>query len=178
MTADYKELTYEAYGFGGAAFVINVLSDNNNRATADVNRVVSKAGCKIASPGSVVYNFERMGRLCVTSELDEEKALELAIEAGCDGDVAVEPPDYDGRGDAESVKAVVMTLPAELGMMQAALQAAGYECSSSLVHVANAPLEVSEEDEEGNFKCIDRLEELDDVAFVEHNMVLSAPPEP
>lgn len=172
-TTDFKEMTYEAYGFGGVGLIINVLSDNNNRATADVNQAVSKSGCKIASPGSVSYNFAKMGRLCLSSEIDDEKALEIAIEAGCEGDIEVQPPDYDGRGDAENVKSVVLTVPTELGMMQAALQAAGFECSSALVHIPNAPIEVSEADEEANFKCIDRLEELDDVAFVEHNMILS-----
>ncbi|KAG8460497.1 hypothetical protein KFE25_013147 [Diacronema lutheri] len=171
-TSDYKELTYEAYGFGGVGLIVNVLSDNNNRAAADVNTAVSKTGCKIASPGSVAFNFALRGRLCVSAELDEERALDLAIEAGCEGDVELQAPDPDGRGDPAAVKAVVLTSPAEVGMMQAALQAAGLDCSSSLVHVPNSLVEVSEEDEAANFRCIDRLEELDDVAFVEHNMAL------
>ena len=51
VTADYKELTYEAYGVGGVGMIINCLSDNNNRATADVNMIVKKNGCNIASSG-------------------------------------------------------------------------------------------------------------------------------
>lgn len=172
-SADYKELTYEAYGLGGVGFIINCLSDNSNRAVADVNNIVNKAGCKPASPGSVSFNFQKMGRLCVNAELDDEHLLELAIEAGCEGDVSLEAPDPEGRGDQESVKAVVMTSPTELGTLQQALQAEGLECSGTLVHVPMTLVQCSEQDEETNFKCIERLEELDDVSSVEHNMQLS-----
>ena len=112
VTADYKELTYEAYGFGGVGLIINCLSDNNNRATADVNMIVNKAGCKAASTGSVAFNFVRKGRLTVKSEISEDELLELAIEAGCEGDVSIEEPDQvcggpswqDGRvAEAEGV---------------------------------------------------------------------------
>jgi len=171
-TSDYKELTYEAYGFGGVGFIINVLSDNNNRATADVNNAVNKAGCKPASPGSVSFNFEKKGRLCLNTEIDEDELLEIAIEAGCEGDVSLEAPDPDGRNDPESVKCVILTQATELGAVQAGLQAKGIECSGSLVHVPMATVEVGEQDEEANFKCIDRLEELDDVTSVEHNMAV------
>jgi len=170
-TADYKELTYEAYGYGGVALIINVLSDSNNRATADVNLAVGKTGCKMAASGSVLFNFAKRGRLCLNAPIEAERLLDIAIEAGCEGDVDVEAPDYEGRADQASVKAVVMTEPAERGMVQAALQAAGFECTSSLVHVPNTVVDVSEADEEANFKAIDRLEELGDVSSVEHNML-------
>jgi YebC/PmpR family DNA-binding regulatory protein len=173
-TSDYKELTYEAYGYGGVGLIINVLSDNNNRASADVNTAVSKSGCKIANSGSVLFNFAKSGRLCLSKAIDEDQLLELAIEAGCEGDVRIEPPDYDGRGDQPNVQCVVITSAVELGAVQAALQAGGYECSGSLVHIPMAFAEgLTEEDEEANYKCIDRLEELDDVSFVEHNMAPS-----
>jgi len=170
VTADYKELTYEAYGVGGVGLIINCLSDNNNRATADVNMVVNKNGCKPASSGSVAFNFERKGRLAVKSDLDEDTLLELAIEGGCEGDVAIEAPDPEGRNDAEDVKCVVMTESTELGLVQAALQEAGHECTGMLVNVPMATVECSEEDQEANYKAIDKLEELDDVTNVEHNM--------
>jgi len=171
-TADFKELTYEAYGFGGVGLIINVLTDNNNRANSEVGTVVKKAGCKIASSGSVAFNFERKGRLAVNSELDEEELLDLAIEAGCEGDVALEAPDPEGRGDDAKVKAVVITEPTELGMLQEALQGAGNECSGALIQVPMATVDCGEEDEEMNFNVIDKLEELDDVATVEHNMAV------
>lgn len=170
-TAAAKELTYEAYGVGGVGLITNVLSDNTNRANADVNMIVNKNGCKIASSGSVAFNFARKGRLTVKSELDEEQLLDLAIEGGCEGDVALEAPDPDGRGDGDEVKSVVLTESTELGLVQTALTEAGFECSGQLVHVPLATAECTEEEAEANYAAIDKLEELDDVTSVEHNMV-------
>jgi len=173
-TSDYKELVYEAYGHGGVGMIINCLSDNNNRAVEQVTTAIKKENCKVAASGSVAFNFQRKGRLSVRVELDEEDVLELAIEAGCDGDVAVEPPDPDGRGDDENVKCIILTEPTELGLMQSALQDANHECSGLLVNVPMTFADCSDEDEELNYKLIDRLDELDDVSFVEHNMAPAA----
>ena len=106
--------------------------------------------------------------------MDEEALLELAIEAGCDGDVELEQPDPEGRGDGEEVKCVAMVEPTELGLVQGALQEAGHACSAQLVNVPMTMVECSEEDEELNFKVIDRLDEIDDVSSVEHNMDAAA----
>ena len=70
-TANYDELTYEAYGHGGVGLVINCLSDNKNRAVSEVNMVINKNGCKVASQGSVLFNFSPKGRLVVAKPLDE-----------------------------------------------------------------------------------------------------------
>lgn len=91
-TADYKELTYEAYGHGGVGLVVNCLSDNSNRANTDVSIGITKSGCKSAASGSVLFNFVRKGRLTVNSELDEDALLELAIEAGCAARGPAPPP--------------------------------------------------------------------------------------
>merc|ERR1711924_181019 len=102
-TADYDELTYEAYGHGGVGLIINVLSDNKNRAVEMVSTAVKKENCKVAASGSVLFNFNRRGRLAINDDLDEDALLEL-IEAGCEGDVTLEAPDMEGRGDSEDVK--------------------------------------------------------------------------
>jgi len=170
VTADYKELTYEAYGVGGVGMIINCLSDNNNRASADVAMIVKKGGCNMASSGSVIFNFARKGRLALMKKVDEEELLELAIEAGVEGDVSLEEPDPEGRNDGDEVKSVVLTEAAELGVVQNALQEAGYECNGELVHVPNTLITCSDEDAEVNYATIDKLEELDDVTNVEHNM--------
>ena len=174
-TSDYKELTYEAYGHGGVGFIVNCLSDNNNRANEQVNTAFKKENCKPAAQGSVAFNFERKGRLTLTSEIDEDQLLELAIEGGCEGDVQLLPADPDGpwSDDPEKVKAVVLAEVTELGLMQAALTEAGVECSGRLVHVPMTTVECSAEDLELNFKAIDRLDELDDVDLVEHNMAIA-----
>jgi len=173
VTSAYRESTYEAYGHGGVGFIINCLSDNSNRVTAEVNTVVKKTGCSIASSGSVTFNFLRKGRLLLRSQLDEERLIELAIEAGVDGDVELQPPDPDGRGDDENVACVVLTEATELGAVQSTLQRSGIECAGSLVYVPLASVSVSEDHEAENFAAIDRLEELDDVTNVEHNMAIS-----
>jgi len=173
-TANYDELTYEGYGHGGVGLIVNVLSDNKNRAVEQVGTALKKEGCKVAASGSVAFNFARKGRIAINAELDEEALLELAIEAGCDGDVELQPADPDGRGDGEEVKCVALVESAELGLLQSTLQETGHACSGSLVNIPLTTVECSDEQEEANYKVIDRLEELDDVSSVEHNMLVSA----
>ena len=172
VTADYKELTYEAYGHGGVGLIINALSDNNNRANSEIGTVIKKSKCNMASSGGVAFNFERRGRLPRTREMAEEELIDLAIEAECEGDVTLEAPDPDGRGDRDDVKCVVMTAATELGAMQAQLQALEIECSGMLVYVPLATVACDAEAEEANFEAIDKLEELEDVVSVEHNMAV------
>ena len=151
-TANYDELTYEGYGHGGVGFIINCLSDNKNRAVETVTTALKKEGCKVAASGSVAFNFQRRGRLAINDELDEDTLLELAIEAGCEGDVQLDAPDPDGRGDGDEVKCVALTEVTELGLMQAALQEAGHACSGMLINVPLTTVECSTEDEELNYK--------------------------
>ena len=77
---DFSESTFEAYGFGGASLVINVLSDNPNRANADVKSTVNKRQAKIAEQGSVLFMYDRKGKIEVPAVVDEEALLDAAIE--------------------------------------------------------------------------------------------------
>lgn len=167
-TASYEELTYEAYGPGGTGLIINCLSDNKNRANANVGTALKKNNGKMAASGSVGFSFQKRGRLISKEELDEEQIIDMAIEAGIDGDVSVEGPD-PARGDDESVKSVVVVEPNDFGAMQSALMDAGHEVGGRLVHIPNTVTTLSGEDEELFFKLVDALEEIDDVDFVEHN---------
>ena len=81
---DFSESTFEAYGFGGASFVINVLTDNANRAVADVKSTVNRRQGKMAETGSVIFMYDRKGKVEVPAVLDEEALLDAAIEAGCE----------------------------------------------------------------------------------------------
>ena len=91
-TGDFKELTYEAYGAGGVGSIINVPSDNNNRAVEQVGTAVKKSKtATMATPGSVSFQFERRGRLAINAELDEEALIELAINAGGEAVARCEP---------------------------------------------------------------------------------------
>lgn len=161
-TGDFTESTFEAYGFGGASIVINVLSDNANRATADVKSTVGKRDGKIAESGSVLFLYDRKGKLEVDAVLDEEQVLEAAIEAGCEDMELVE-------GDEEGTT-IVYSDPSETSMMFEALKSIGHSPKMSLAYVSKAPVECSEEDFEKNMAIVDALEELDDVDSVEHNM--------
>jgi len=171
-TADFKELTYEMYGHGGVGFVINALSDNGNRAYTDVGTVAKKASLKLAEMGSVLHNYERRGRITVNAAIDEDAAIELALDNDVD-DVAVAEPDADMRNDGDEVEAVLYVEAGDLGAMQAALQGAGFACVGNLVHepIAGTLIECSEEDVEKNMRVVDALEEVDDVDTVEHNML-------
>lgn len=161
-TGDFSESTFEAYGFGGASLVINVLSDNANRATADVKSTVGKRNGKMAESGSVLFMYDRKGKLEVDTVLDEEEVLEAAIEAGCEEMELLE-------GDAEGTS-IVFSEPSETSMMFEAIKGLGHEPKMSLCYVSKAPVECSDEDFEKNMDIVDALEELDDVDSVEHNM--------
>lgn len=163
---DYKEGTFEAYGAGGASFVINVLTDNSNRATADVKSTVNKRDGKIAESGSVLFMYDRKGKIEVKAELDEEAVMEAAIEADID-DMELLPGEEEGW-------TCVLTDPKDASSMMEAIKGMGYQedgaVKMSLSYISKAPVECSDEDFEKNMQIIDALEELDDVDSVEHNM--------
>jgi len=155
----------------------NCLSDSNNRATAEVNACIKKMGDKVSpsfkmgSSGSVLFNFEKKGRLLLTSAIDEDALIDIAINAGVD-EADLEEPNVD-KGDGDDVKAVVVTSPDDLGTLQGALGEAGIECAGSFVNSPLATVECSEEDMAMNLEAIDKLEDIDDVDSVEHNMLLA-----
>ena len=116
----------------------------------------------MAESGSVLFLYDRKGKLEVDAVLDEEQVLEAAIEAGCEDMELVE-------GDEEGTS-IVYSDPAETSMMFEALKSIGHEPKMSLAYVSKAPVECSEDDFENNMAIVDALEELDDVDSVEHNM--------
>jgi len=159
---DFSETTFEAYANGGASLIINVLSDNSNRASAEVKNVINKKNAKLAESGSVLFMYDRKTVSEVNAVLDEEELLEAAIEAGVDDFELIE-------GDTEGTSKVY-TDPKESSAMKEALEGMGHEPKIELVYVSKAPVECSEEDFEKNMVIIDALEDLDDVDSVEHNM--------
>lgn len=164
---DFSESTFEAYGFGGASFVVNVLSDNANRATADVRSTIGKRKGKMAESGSVLFLYDKKGRLEVENTiLDEEAVLEAAIEAGCE-EMELEVEEGD---DDHLMTSIVYSNPDETNLMMEALKSLGHEPKMTLSYVSKAPVECTEEDFEKNMDIVEALEELDDVDSVEHNM--------
>lgn len=164
-TATFSESTFEAYGFGGASFVINVLTDNDNRANADVRAAVGKNNAKMAEQGSVLFMYDRRGMLEVPAVLDEEQLLDAAIEADVEDFELVD-------GEEEEESSVVYVEPKDTSAMADAIKSLGFESGvkMSLIYKTKAPVEVSEDEFEKNMQVIDALEELDDVDSVEHNM--------
>jgi len=152
--------------------IINVLTDNSNRATSDVKSTVSKRNGKIAESGSVLFMYDLKGKIEVPVEkLDEEALLEAAIEAGLD-DYEVAEEQASGDGDEDAPVTVIYTDPKEGSLMLDAVHSLGYTegVKLSLVHLSKAPVECSDEEFEKNMNIIDALEALDDVDSVEHNM--------
>lgn len=165
-TGDFKESTFEAYGFGGASMVINVLSDNDNRANADVRAAVGKNGGKMAEQGSVLFMYDRKGKVDVPAEVDEEALMEAAIENDVD-DYEMEVTEIE-----DGVVTTILVEPQDTNNMLESVKSMGFEegLKMELCFVTKAPVEVEDEDFEKNMKVIDALEELDDVDSVEHNM--------
>jgi len=162
-TANFSESTFEAYGMGGASMVINVLTDNDNRANADVRSAVGKNNGKMAEQGSVLFMYDKKGKLEVSAVLDEEALMDAAIEADVD--------DYELLEGDEEGSSIVFVEPKDTNNMLNGIKAMGVEeIKMGLVYVSKAPAEVSDEDFEKNMAIIDALEELDDVDSVEHNM--------
>lgn len=107
---DYEEMSYEGYGPGGVAVLVECLTDNKNRTVADVRYIFSKAGGNIGTDGCVSWMFDKKGLISVSKdEADEETLMELALEAGAE-DVTDEGDCFDiitDPGDFEAVKEVI-----------------------------------------------------------------------
>ena len=143
--------------------VINVLTDNDNRANADVRSTVGKNNGKMAEQGSVLFMYDKKGKLEVASVLDEEALMDAAIEADVE--------DYELLEGEEEGSSIVYVEPKDTANMLNGIKSMGLEeVKMGLVYVTKAPVEVSDEDFEKNMAIIDALEELDDVDSVEHNM--------
>lgn len=117
--AGIQEVTYEGYGPAGTAFLIEVATDNLNRAAGDIRTIFTKNGGTTATPGSVAYQFERKGEIRVNAEgIDEDRIMEAAIEAGAD-DV-----------ESDETEHLVYTAPAALAPVAKALRDAGLPVQS------------------------------------------------
>lgn len=156
----YEELNYEGYGPGGVAILVEVLTDNKNRAAANVRNLFAKNGGNLGATGSVSYMFNRKGVIEYDAETNnEDEIMEAALEAGAD-DVATE----DGV-------ITVTTDPANFEKALEALQAKGYESVSAAVSmVPDVYSTLDVEMTRKVLKLIDRLEEDEDVQNVYSNM--------
>jgi transcriptional/translational regulatory protein YebC/TACO1 len=152
----------QAYGFGGVGIIINALTDNSNRANAEIRTAARKADLKMASSGSVLFNFDRKGKLEVQGTVDEELVIETAIEKDID-DAAVVPGIEDNTS-------WVLTSIEKLSTLTEALAEKGITGTSTLAFVPKMTVECSDEDYDKNMEAVAMLEELDDVDSVDLNM--------
>ena len=159
---NYEELVYEAYAPGGVAIFIEVLTDNKNRAAADIRNILTRAGGELATSGSVSRLFKRLGVITLDGEkYTEDAVMEIAIESGAE-DVA------SSDGIIE-----VTTAPGDFESVLNALQAKEFETMSAQISmVAEAEITLDNEGTAKALKLIDKLEENDDVQNVFTNIAI------
>jgi YebC/PmpR family DNA-binding regulatory protein len=161
-SVDYTSIMYEGYGPSGIAILIECLTDNRNRAAAEVRLAVSRNGGTMADPGSVSYQFARKGVILVNGS-DEDSILEATIEHDVE--------DVSSAGDGF----VVTCDPSSMVDARAALQSAGIDNESADVEfVSSLKIDADAELADKVIKLIDALEDLDDVQAVFTNMDVSA----
>ena len=155
----YEETTYEGYGPGGVALFIECLTDNTNRAVADVRHALTKYDGSLGTDGSVAWQFDRKGQVVIdASRYSEEAVFEAAIEAGAE----------DVAGDGEEF--VVTCDVADFAAVQDAIRRAGIEIvSAELTRIPKNELPLTGKDAEKLLELVETLEELDDVQKVHSN---------
>ena len=158
----YEEIRYEGYGIGGAAIMVDTMTDNRVRTVAEVRHAFSKYGGNMGTEGSVAFQFKHCGQLVFAPGTSEDKIMEVALEAGAD-DVVV---DQDGAIE-------VLTAPLGFEPVRQALDAAGLKAELAEVTMrAENPVDLSRDDVAKMQKLLDVLEDLDDVQAVYHNAAL------
>ena len=163
--ADLENITYEGYGVGGVAVMVECMTDNHNRTASDVRHAFTKFGGNLGTTGSVGYLFTKKGVISFAQDedgkmpIDEEQAMEIGLEAGADDIVTND----DGSID-------VYTAPEAFADVVEAFEAKGIKPTNA--EVSMVPSTEAELDADNAAKCmrmIDALEDLDDVQNVYHN---------
>ncbi len=155
----YEEIRYEGYGIGGAAIVVDTMTDNKVRTVAEVRHAFSKHGGNMGTEGSVVFQFKHCGQLIFAPGVNEEKVIEVALEAGADDVIT---------GDDGAIE--VLTAYADFETVRNALEAAGLVPELAEVTMrAESPIELTGDDAVRMQKLLDVLEELDDTQNIYHN---------
>ena len=161
--ANYEEIVYEGYAPGGIGLIVQCLTDNRNRAAADVRSTLSKNGGSLAENGSVSFNFERKGQIVVPSEgVDFDSLFDMAAEAGAE--------DVENNGDTY----IVTTAPSDVVTVRKVLQESGIDYDSA--ETTLVPLNEVDLDLDAAVKVnrlIDALDDLDDVQNIYANWTAS-----
>ena len=155
----YDEIRYEGYGIGGAAVIVDTMTDNRVRTVAEMRHAFSKHGGNLGTEGSVAFQFKNCGQLIFAPGTDEDKVMEVALEAGAEDVIT------DEEGAIE-----VLTSPADFEAVKNALEAAGLVADVAEVTMrAENSISLTGDDAVKMQKLLDVLEDLDDVQNVFHN---------
>ena len=158
----YEEIRYEGYGIGGAAIIVDCMTDNRVRTVAEVRHAFSKYGGNMGSEGSVAFQFKHCGQLILAPGTSEDQVMEVALEAGADDVIS------DDDGAVEVLCAV-----AEFERVKDALAAAGLQPEVAEVTMRpESEIELRGEDAARMQKLLDVIEDLDDVQAVYHNAAI------
>ncbi len=158
----YEEIRYEGYGLGGAAIIVDTMTDNRVRTVAEVRHAFSKHGGNMGTEGSVAFQFKHVGQMVFAPGTDEDKVMEVALEAGAEDVIT----DDDGAIE-------VLTAPGDFEAVKDALAAAGLvpELAEVTMRAENT-VALEGEDAARMQKLLDVIEDLDDVQEVYHNAEL------
>lgn len=160
--AAIEELRYEGYGPSGVAVLVECATDNRNRAVSEVRHAFSKHGGNLGTDGSVAYLFDKIGSLVFPSGADEERIIEIALQAGAD-DV-----------DSEDGVVEVVAAPHDFPRVEQAFKEAGLAPEmSDVIQRASTHTELRGEDAEQAARLIEALEQLDDVQNVFTNAIFA-----
>jgi len=159
----YEEIRYEGYGIGGAALIVDCMTDNRVRTVAEVRHAFSKYGGNMGTEGSVAFQFKHCGQFVFAPGTPEDKLMEVALEAGAEDVIT---------GDDGSIE--VLSAAPDFEAVKTALEAAGFRPEvAEVTWRAENPVEVTGEDAQRMQKLLDVIEDLDDVQDVFHNAILS-----
>ena len=159
----YEEIRYEGYGIGGAAIIVDCMTDNRVRTVAEVRHAFSKYGGNMGTEGSVAFQFKHCGQLVFAPGTSEDKVMEVALEAGAEDVIS----DDDGAIE-------VLTAPGDFEAVKAALEAAGLKPEvAEVTWRAENPIEMGGDEATRMQKLLDVIEDLDDVQDVYHNALIS-----
>lgn len=158
----YEEVRYEGYGIGGAAIIVDCMTDNKVRTVAEVRHAFSKHGGNMGTEGSVAFQFKHCGQLIFAPGASEDKIMEVALESGADDVITHE----DGSIE-------VLTPYTGFETVKNALEAAGLKPEVAEVTMrADNMVELSGEDAQKMQRLLDVLEDLDDTQDVFHNAAM------
>jgi YebC/PmpR family DNA-binding regulatory protein len=159
---NYEEIRYEGYGIGGAAIIVDCMTDNRVRTVAEVRHAFSKFGGNMGTEGSVSFMFKHVGQFLFAPGVDEDKLMEAALESGADDVIA------DDEGGFE-----VLCDPNAFAGVKEALEKAGFKADSAeVIMKPDTETVFTGEDALRMQKLLDALENLDDVQEVYTNAVI------